>query len=144
MQPDLPLANASAPSAPPALAARWRKANGGKKPKQVLFYGAFGGSEPWVAELKATLGYNTLLPDKYEHVHRDGLHAHAHNAAEIEVETLAAANAEPRSERELPPMVAVRKRLVRSSADERRPKRRSPFDMRRMTYVLQAEPHRSG
>jgi hypothetical protein len=66
------------------LAKTWRKANGGKKPGKVLFYGAFSGPEPWIMDLKAALGYNTLLPDKYEHVQRDGMYTHAHNPAEIE------------------------------------------------------------
>jgi hypothetical protein len=60
-----------------AASKTWRKANGGKKPKEVLFYGAFSGAEPWVTDLKDALGFNTLLPDKYDHVRRDGLHAHA-------------------------------------------------------------------
>ncbi|HZT83755.1 MAG TPA: hypothetical protein VFA26_26225, partial [Gemmataceae bacterium] len=55
---------------------QWRTANGGRKPKEILFYGMFSGSEDWVAELKDALGYNTLLPDRYQHVRRDGLHAH--------------------------------------------------------------------
>src|SRR5262249_36121870 len=59
-----------------ALSKTWRTANGGKKPKEILFYGAFSGHEEWVAALKDALGYNTLLPDKYDHVKRDGLHAH--------------------------------------------------------------------
>jgi len=61
----------------------WRKASGGKKPKEILFYGAFSGTEDWVTDLKDALGYNTLLPDKYEHVARDGLHAHAGDAGAI-------------------------------------------------------------
>jgi hypothetical protein len=63
---------------------KWRKANGGKKPKDILFYGAFAGTEDWVSELKATLGYNTLLPDRYEQVKPAGLYAHAQTAAEVE------------------------------------------------------------
>lgn len=63
---------------------KWRTANGGKKPKQILYFGAFSGSEPWVSNLKDALGYNTLLPDQYDHVRRDGLHAHAGNAAQIQ------------------------------------------------------------
>jgi hypothetical protein len=62
---------------------QWRTANGGKKPKEILFYGAFGGKEDWVYALKDALGYNTLLPDQYDHVKRDGMHAHTHNPAEI-------------------------------------------------------------
>ncbi len=60
-----------------AASKTWRKANGAKKPKDVLFYGAFAGTEPWVTDLKDALGFNTLLPDTYDHVRRDGLHAHA-------------------------------------------------------------------
>lgn len=60
-----------------AESAKWTKANGGKKPEKTLFYGAFSGTEDWVMELKHSLGYNTLLPDKYPHVTRDGLFAHA-------------------------------------------------------------------
>jgi hypothetical protein len=67
-----------------AASKQWRKANAGKAPKDILFYGAFAGTEDWVAELKATLGYNTLLPEKYPQVKPAGLHAHSHNAAEIE------------------------------------------------------------
>lgn len=43
-----------------------RKANGGKKPKDILFFGSFVGNEPWVHELKHALGYNTQLPAAYE------------------------------------------------------------------------------
>jgi len=62
----------------------WRRANGGKKPKEILYYGSFSGGEDWVSDLKSTLGYNTQLPAKYEQVKRSGLHAHAHNIPEIE------------------------------------------------------------
>jgi hypothetical protein len=62
----------------------WRRANGGKKPKEILYYGAFNGKEAWVHDLKADLGYNTLLPASYDQVKRAGLHAHAHNLKEIE------------------------------------------------------------
>lgn len=61
----------------------WRRANGGKKPSQILYYGAFSGTEQWVTDLKDALGYNTLLPDQYPHVARDGLHAHAGDEASI-------------------------------------------------------------
>lgn len=59
-----------------ALAKSWRKANGGKKPRDLLFFGAFGGSEPWVHELKHALGYNTLLPDGFEKSAWIGAHSH--------------------------------------------------------------------
>lgn len=54
----------------------WRRANGGKKPRQVRFYGAFAGSEPWVANLKEALGYNTLLPDGREQIARSVVAQH--------------------------------------------------------------------
>jgi hypothetical protein len=59
-----------------ALCKTWRTANGGKKPKQILFYGDFRAEAPWVAPLKDALGYNTLLPGNYETAKPDGLHAH--------------------------------------------------------------------
>jgi hypothetical protein len=62
----------------------WRKLNGGKRPQEILYYGAFSGNEDWVHELKAALGYNTHLPDKYGPVKVSNLHAHAHNPAEIQ------------------------------------------------------------
>ena len=62
----------------------WRKANGGKKPKEILYYGAFGGNEDWVHELKATLGYNTHLPAKYEPVHVRNLQRTRTSIKEIE------------------------------------------------------------
>lgn len=61
----------------------WRRANGGKKPKEILWYGAFRSGDDWVSEFKAALGYNTILPEKYEQVKRAGYHAHSHNIAEI-------------------------------------------------------------
>jgi hypothetical protein len=67
-----------------AASKTWRRANGGKGPKEIFYYGAFAGTEPWVGELKAALGYNTLLPDQYEQVKPAGLYAHASSAAEIE------------------------------------------------------------
>ena len=66
-----------------ALTKTWRKANGGKKPEQILFYGAFRGKGDWIMKLKDSLGYNTLLPDEYEHVKCDGLYAHAGNPDRI-------------------------------------------------------------
>jgi hypothetical protein len=67
-----------------AASKTWRKANGGKKPKDILFYGAFGGNDEWVNELKDALGYNTQLPDKYDHVKRDQVHAHYGSIPEIQ------------------------------------------------------------
>jgi len=51
----------------------WRTANRGRKPKQLLYFGAFRGFR----DLKDALGYNTLLPDKYDHAPVDGYHQHA-------------------------------------------------------------------
>ncbi|MDA0842128.1 MAG: hypothetical protein O3B01_01570 [Planctomycetota bacterium] len=61
----------------------WRKANGGQKPREILFYGAFRGKGDWVMQMKDALGYNTNLPDRYEHVKRDGYHTHAGDEASI-------------------------------------------------------------
>jgi hypothetical protein len=63
---------------------KWRKANGGKKPEKILFYGAFNKADVWVDGFKDKLGYNTLLPAEFKPVHRDGMHTHAHNPKEIE------------------------------------------------------------
>jgi hypothetical protein len=62
----------------------WRKANAGKPPQQILYYGAFAGTEEWVSDLKAALGYNTLLPEKYPQVRPAGLYAHAADRKQIE------------------------------------------------------------
>ncbi len=62
----------------------WRHANGGKKPRQILYFGDFRSQDPWVAALKDAVGYNTGLPDSYEHVSPDGLHAHAGDVASIQ------------------------------------------------------------
>lgn len=66
-----------------AASKTWRRANGGKKPSKILYYGAFSGKEAWVGELKAALGYNTALPPQYDQVQRSGLHAHAHTPKQI-------------------------------------------------------------
>jgi len=63
---------------------KWRTANRGRKPREILFYGAFRGEQPWIAELKDALGYNTLLPDNYDHAAVDGYHQHAGNPKAIE------------------------------------------------------------
>ncbi|MHB9106453.1 MAG: beta-galactosidase trimerization domain-containing protein [Armatimonadota bacterium] len=64
----------------------WRTANGGKKPKEILYFGAFNGPA-WVGDLKDALGYNTGFdkwPGKqYDHNPIDGYHQHTHNDAEI-------------------------------------------------------------
>lgn len=69
---------------------QWRRANGGKKPTQLAYYGAFTkrpGQDSWVNALKDALGYNTLLPDDYVHLPRDGYHQHTHSVREIEAYT---------------------------------------------------------
>ena len=66
---------------------QWRRANGGKKPSLLAYYGAFAkraGQEGWVDDLKDALGYNTQLPDNYSHLERDGYHQHTHSVKEIE------------------------------------------------------------
>ena len=66
---------------------QWRRANGGKKPSQLAYYGAFAkraGQVDWVNDLKDALGYNTQLPDNYSHLARDGYHQHSHSVKEIE------------------------------------------------------------
>jgi hypothetical protein len=67
-----------------AASKSWRKANAGKRPKEILYYGAFTGTEDWVGDLKALLGYNTQLPAKYDQVKGADLFAHAGTAAEIQ------------------------------------------------------------
>jgi hypothetical protein len=63
---------------------KWRHANSGKKPKEILYYGSFGGEEEWVHNLKHTLGYNTQLPAKYPNSQWQGVHQHLDSAAAIE------------------------------------------------------------
>ena len=65
------------------LSKKWRTANAGKKPKEILYYGAFSGQEEWVLRLKDALGYNTGLPDTFDHVACDGLHAHVYDVTGI-------------------------------------------------------------
>lgn len=60
----------------------WPKAHP-KKPQEILFFGAFRGTEPWVAELKDALGYNTDLPEGYERTPWEGLHSHLPNEQQI-------------------------------------------------------------
>jgi hypothetical protein len=57
---------------------KWRTANGGRKPQELLYLG-------WVAdpEMKDALGYNTLLPDQYDHNPIDGYFQHAGNEDQI-------------------------------------------------------------
>jgi len=57
---------------------KWRTANGGRKPQELLYFG-------WVLdpEMKDALGYNTLLPDQYDHNPIDGYFQHAANEDQI-------------------------------------------------------------
>ena len=65
---------------------QWRRANNGQKPKRLAYYGAFRRRPPsdWVDQFKDSLGYNTQLLDRFEHLKRDGYHQHTHNKAELE------------------------------------------------------------
>ncbi|MCE9589802.1 MAG: beta-galactosidase trimerization domain-containing protein [Planctomycetes bacterium] len=64
---------------------KWRRANGGKKPEQIAYYGAFNtGGKPWVNDFKDALGYNTQLPGNYVHLKRDGYHQHTHTPGEMD------------------------------------------------------------
>jgi len=76
-----------------ALTKKWRTSNGGKKPQEIAYYGAFGNTE-WGRDLKDALGYNTLLPDKYEHLKRDGYHQHVFGVDEIKAFAATVANKE--------------------------------------------------
>lgn len=53
------------------LSKTWRQSNGGKKPQQLLYYGDFRPNTDWCMDLKDALGYNTEMPDRYDHVKRD-------------------------------------------------------------------------
>ncbi len=63
----------------------WRHANGGRKPQQIPFYGRFNPmvGTNLVDQLKDAMGYNTLLPDTYDHMYRDGYYTHAGTATAI-------------------------------------------------------------
>lgn len=61
----------------------WRRANGGTKPKDILYFGAFNRGGIF-DELKHTLGYNTQLPAQYPGSQWLGLHGHLYSAADIE------------------------------------------------------------
>lgn len=65
-----------------AASRKWRQSSK-TKPSKVLFYGAFGGGETWVHDLKDALGYNTLLPDRYVQVQPNGVAAHYGSEAAI-------------------------------------------------------------
>ncbi|MFO0870970.1 MAG: hypothetical protein U0935_18750 [Pirellulales bacterium] len=58
------------------LARTWRAANGGKKARELLFFGSFSGDERWVHDLHDVLGYNTHLPEGYEQTPWRGNHQH--------------------------------------------------------------------
>lgn len=61
----------------------WRKASP-KKPNYIPVYGAFSRSEEaWATAFKDALGYNTLLPDNYQHMAIDGYHQHLRNPDQI-------------------------------------------------------------
>lgn len=66
----------------------WRRANGGRKPSQIAYFGSFRevvkGQAEWVNAFKDALGYNTQLPAPYVRLERDGYHQHTHSVAEIE------------------------------------------------------------
>lgn len=94
-----------------ALANTWPKANNGKKPRKFPFYGVFKGTD-WSLELKDALGFNTLLPDKFDHIKIDGYFQHARNGAAI---------------RKLASEVDVRKQRIVSFGDEIR---FSPLDLK--------------
>jgi hypothetical protein len=58
---------------------RWPKANGGQKPKELLYFGAFRGrpqDQAWVNAFKDALGYNTQLPKQYPNSQWHGSHNH--------------------------------------------------------------------
>ena len=67
-----------------SLSKKWRTLNGGKKPAEIAYFGLFLGGQDWLMELKDALGYNTGLPDKYDHLAVDGYHQHTHTPAAIE------------------------------------------------------------
>lgn len=61
----------------------WRKASP-KKPQHIPIYGSFSRSDrPWAEAFKDSLGYNTLLNDKYRHMPIDGYFQHLRNADQI-------------------------------------------------------------
>ncbi len=60
----------------------WTKANGGKKPRELAFYGHLS-----IDELKDALGYNTVLPDRYDHVRPDII-AYHHGITEEKIRNL--------------------------------------------------------
>ena len=62
---------------------QWRKACA-HKPRHIAFFGALSrGKVPWAMRFKDALGYNTQLPDTYEHLDVDGYFQHVRNPAAI-------------------------------------------------------------
>lgn len=57
---------------------KWRTANNGRKPQEILYHGAADGPE-----LRDALGFNTDLPDGYDQNPVSGLFAHAGTLDEI-------------------------------------------------------------
>ena len=70
---------------------KWRTANGGKKPRELLYFGGFAGGGS--IALKDALGYNTLLPDQYDHAPVHGYHQHS--GTEEAIRAFAAGLAKP-------------------------------------------------
>jgi len=66
-----------------ALSKKWRTANGGRKPKEIVYYGAFRGGADYIPKLKDALGYNTSLPAGYDQIKRAGIFAHLYDEAGI-------------------------------------------------------------
>ncbi len=63
---------------------KWRTRNAGHKPDEILYYGDFREQTDWCYELKNALGYNTLLPDRYDHAVVDGYHQHCSSPAALQ------------------------------------------------------------
>ena len=57
---------------------KWRTANGGKKPQQLAYFGSMTNGA-----VKDALGYNTQLPDHYDHLRVDGYFCHVQNPDQI-------------------------------------------------------------
>lgn len=63
----------------------WRTANGGTKPQQIAYIGGLVNGAAWCDELKDAVGYNTVLPDKYDHLDVHGYHCHARGEEQLRV-----------------------------------------------------------
>ncbi|MCH2118019.1 MAG: hypothetical protein MK161_10020 [Pirellulales bacterium] len=57
---------------------QWRTANGGQKPQHLAYFGAMT-----IDEVKDALGYNTELPDEYEHLPLHGRFCHTWTADQV-------------------------------------------------------------